>query len=239
MKLHRTQGCTFCESETESRDHIPAKCLFPKPYPSNLITVNACRNCQAPKEDEYFAAILGTRNDTHLTSSGTRLMEAQLRRMARPESRRFMEQVFSDTRTIITLDELGNEKEDMAVVIDNRFNVTAGKYARGLTSAYFGWRVRNPRLTLCVSSYQMEQGEGSETKKYADSLAGMVPQLYIGEFEATYFADFDRMFAFWLLNFFNSETIFVSCIADNSPYAESRLRNLDSIDKTRKLSQSG
>ncbi len=234
MKLHRTTGCTFCANDKASRDHVPAKCLFVKPYPSNLVTVNACEACQAPKEDEYFASILGIRNDAHLSATGTRLMESQMRRMERPKSRRFMEEVFANTKTIITLDENGNENEDILVVVDDRFNVTAGKYTRGLTSAHFGWRVRNPRLTLCVSRYQMQQGEESDNVKLTEPLAGMAPQLRIGEFTATYHADFEKKIAFWSLNFFNSEKIFATCVADDSPYAASRLRNLDILDKARK-----
>jgi HNH endonuclease len=49
--------CAYCGSTANlTRDHIPPKSLFNRPRPSNLITVDACRTCNASFEvdDEYF-----------------------------------------------------------------------------------------------------------------------------------------------------------------------------------------
>lgn len=40
-----TELCTYCDSPATTRDHIPPKAIFPKPRPSNLITVPACVRC--------------------------------------------------------------------------------------------------------------------------------------------------------------------------------------------------
>ena len=49
--------CIFCGStEKITADHIPPKCLFPAPKPTNLITVPSCEKCNNSykKDDEYF-----------------------------------------------------------------------------------------------------------------------------------------------------------------------------------------
>ncbi len=50
--------CIYCSATNliPTRDHVPPKCLFPKPRPLNLVTVPACPTCnQSFKlDDEYF-----------------------------------------------------------------------------------------------------------------------------------------------------------------------------------------
>lgn len=49
--------CVYCGSkENITADHVPPKCLFPDPKPTNLITVPACEKCNNSykKDDEYF-----------------------------------------------------------------------------------------------------------------------------------------------------------------------------------------
>lgn len=52
--------CTYCDNPpTEGKgDHVPPLCIYPKPRPSNLITVPACITCNDKfgKDDEYFWA---------------------------------------------------------------------------------------------------------------------------------------------------------------------------------------
>ena len=56
-KSNKIKPCYLCGSTTQvTREHLPAKNLFPKPRPSNLITVPCCYECnnKYSKEDEYF-----------------------------------------------------------------------------------------------------------------------------------------------------------------------------------------
>ena len=57
----KTRQCAYCgEFKAQTRDHIPPKGLFPKPLPSDLITVPCCEECRAggSQDDEYFRAVL-------------------------------------------------------------------------------------------------------------------------------------------------------------------------------------
>ena len=52
-----TDKCFLCGANGKlTRDHIPPKCLFPKPRPANLFTLPCCLSCNnaASKDDEYL-----------------------------------------------------------------------------------------------------------------------------------------------------------------------------------------
>jgi hypothetical protein len=58
--------CAYCGSKDDlTTDHVPPKSLFPKPRPSNIITVPACRKCHfdTSEDDEYFRLMLLVRED--------------------------------------------------------------------------------------------------------------------------------------------------------------------------------
>lgn len=49
--------CVYCGAKDDlTRDHVPPRNLFIKPYPPNLVTVPACKNCNESYslDDEYF-----------------------------------------------------------------------------------------------------------------------------------------------------------------------------------------
>lgn len=68
-----TQLCVICgERAATTKDHLPPAGLFPKPRPSDLVTVPCCRECntEASKWDErfrVFAAMHVSRNDPEAT----------------------------------------------------------------------------------------------------------------------------------------------------------------------------
>lgn len=49
--------CVYCGiKDPATKDHVPPKCIFLKPLPTDLITVPSCEKCQGlAKDDEYFA----------------------------------------------------------------------------------------------------------------------------------------------------------------------------------------
>lgn len=55
--------CVYCGEWRElTRDHVPPRCLFSKPRPSNLVTVPCCVPCNrdVQKQDEYFRIAITT-----------------------------------------------------------------------------------------------------------------------------------------------------------------------------------
>jgi len=74
--------CAHCGKESESRDHVPPKCLFPRPRPNDLITVPCCAKCNssASKDEEYFLAVYMI-GDAGVSDAGKKLWKQKLRRM--------------------------------------------------------------------------------------------------------------------------------------------------------------
>ncbi len=56
--------CVHCggslDPSTATREHVPSKCLLREPYPRELITMEACRECNAgfSKDEQYLFAVL-------------------------------------------------------------------------------------------------------------------------------------------------------------------------------------
>jgi len=57
-----SKKCYCCNENAISREHIPPKCLFLPPRPSNMITVPSCpkHNFAKSKDDEYFRWFIST-----------------------------------------------------------------------------------------------------------------------------------------------------------------------------------
>ena len=61
LQMETNLNCVYCgQSNPKTRDHVPSKSLFARPYPKNLITVPCCKDChlETTKDDEYFKTML-------------------------------------------------------------------------------------------------------------------------------------------------------------------------------------
>lgn len=54
------EGCVYCGSTADSRDHVPSKILLDDPLPGNLPVVKACSHCNGSfsLDEEYLACFL-------------------------------------------------------------------------------------------------------------------------------------------------------------------------------------
>jgi len=88
--MEKEKKCIFCNSEIDiTDDHIPPKNLFPKPRPSDLITVPCCGECNGSfsKDDEYFRNILVSCESVCGDVNVMKVNQKFLRSMKRPEAR--------------------------------------------------------------------------------------------------------------------------------------------------------
>lgn len=80
--INKIRKCVYCRNnKATTRDHVPPKCLFPKPRPNDLITVPACESCNkaASQDEEYFLSVIML-TDAGVTETG-RSHWKKLRRM--------------------------------------------------------------------------------------------------------------------------------------------------------------
>jgi hypothetical protein len=90
--------CVYCGStEDLTDDHVPPKTLFPKPRPSNLITVRSCRECNegASKDDEYFRLMLSMRHDTGDYPEVKKILPSIYRSLQKPAKKGFQQALFN------------------------------------------------------------------------------------------------------------------------------------------------
>ncbi|MBC7818057.1 MAG: hypothetical protein IAG10_14300 [Planctomycetaceae bacterium] len=146
FKSKRIGVCTFCGTQGPvSDDHIPPKNLFPKPRPSNLITVDACERCNEGfhLEDEYFRVVMALHRDLIGTSEMDRLRPTVLRGLQRSDAPALKRAIEATFETIPLYDADGNVvgEDDVFSAELNRLNSVVIKTTAGLYFKVFGERV--------------------------------------------------------------------------------------------------
>ena len=79
----KQEKCVYCnENKCTTNDHVPPKSFFPKPRPSNLITVPSCLECNQGlgKDEEFFLATFMF-SQVGVSDAGKRLWLEKLSRM--------------------------------------------------------------------------------------------------------------------------------------------------------------
>ena len=127
--------CVYCnKKEGVTQDHVPPKSFFPKPRPSNLITVPACLKCNqtAGKDEEFFLATFMF-SEAGVSDAGKKLWEQKLRRMYEKNLglKRKIAQNLS-RRNVVTPAGIYLGKTMMIDRDDDRFDNVISKIVKGL-----------------------------------------------------------------------------------------------------------
>ena len=91
MSENNESRCVYCGGTATTDDHVPPKNIFPRPLPSNLVTVRSCEtcNCGSSKDDEYFRSVLVFRDGVAESDVGSQVWETVRRSLRRPQAKRF------------------------------------------------------------------------------------------------------------------------------------------------------
>jgi len=154
--------CIYCGETTDiTDDHVPPKCLFQSPLPSNLITVPACRTCNAQfgRDDEYFKTAMVFRWDTDSHPVAVARRESALRAVAREQAVGFR-RLFTDTlesapivlRSGIYVEEGGRFEADI-----DRIRSVVKRIVRGLHFARLGAALPLDQDVLVLEDETLEQ----------------------------------------------------------------------------------
>lgn len=87
--------CVLCGMKNATtREHIPPKCIFLKPLPSNLTTVPACYSCNniSSKDDEYFRVMLAI-SVGHQTERGKEFFQESRKTISHKGNRKLREYI--------------------------------------------------------------------------------------------------------------------------------------------------
>jgi hypothetical protein len=208
-KNKRDNGeCYLCGAPATTRDHVPPLGLFPKPRPSNLITVPACATCNRNRslDDEYFRVIVaaGSRDSPQSTVLLHQRIIPRLR-----------------NRPALILDFLNSVRQvdirseggiflgrGPACTFDRaRIQAVIDKIVRGLFLAHAKRRLAN--------DYSVEEFVYCpKIKKPLQEAIMQLPLLNIGDgsvFSYRYhIADETSSESFWFLMFYNETSLFVT-----------------------------
>jgi len=89
-RIRKRRICVYCGASGKmTPDHIPPKGIFARPRPSNLITVPACKDCNAgaSEDDEYFKMCLGLNDQARGHPDIKSQTDSIFRALYRPEAR--------------------------------------------------------------------------------------------------------------------------------------------------------
>lgn len=95
--------CAYCgDTGARTVDHVPPKCLFPKPRPDDLITVPCCEECRegTSKDDEYFWTMLVLRARLAQHPDVQSLLPKVIRSLKKPQKEGFVRSILEGTGLI-------------------------------------------------------------------------------------------------------------------------------------------
>lgn len=159
--------CVYCaEPQKTTKDHVPPKSFFPRPKPSNLITVPACADCNssAGKDEEFFLATFMF-SEAGESIAGKKLWDEKLHRMYDKNKglkRKIAQNLkYSDcvTHSGIYLGRKRTIKQE-----PKRFENVVSKIVKGLY--FFEYDEIIPKTIGVMSSYIQSQEEADEVLKY-------------------------------------------------------------------------
>ncbi len=165
----KPQVCVFCaESPAVTKDHVPPKGIFERPLPNDLITVPACKECNAGSsaDDEEFRAMLGVRVGGWSPKGKAFWDKAALKTLRHNE--RLRREILSSAKTteVVTAGGLYLGEHLLVPWQTESHDNTIAKTTRGLYFHHFG-EILTPNVS--VQSYWL--------RDVADDLTAVLGQL--------------------------------------------------------------
>lgn len=178
--------CVYCGSTQDlGKDHVPPKNLFPKPRPSNLVTVPACGSCNlgASKDDEYFRTVVAMRHDVADHPTIRRLLPTLYRGLARDEGRGLLASIANDIRTVerrtpsgVYIDTAPTYHVDLA-----RLDRVVRRCLMGLFAVNLGRRVPDDFEALVYSFAGVNDTRGAQRMLEQAQMIAKGPGILVGD----------------------------------------------------------
>lgn len=148
--------CVYCGQVAEQHDdHVPPKSLFPKPKPSNLITVPCCRGCNKSfeKDDEYFKTSVALCLDADGNAQVQQIIDGSVRALSRKERDAYRALYLSDARRVMVEGTSDLYLPSLAITLSaDRFQRFGRRLVRGLYYAEAGQRLpSNCQVQTCLN----------------------------------------------------------------------------------------
>ena len=204
----KSELCIYCEASVANTvDHIPPKLLLPKPYPPNLVSVPACRNCNSSfqHDDEYFRAMLTARIGVDESSLGGTVLERMLRGLRRPQARRLLAAITNSVTSRELMSKDGKPLGRMPA-----FDIDVPRIVRSFEHLIRGFYWKDtgrtmPRRVLFRANVELER-DAEAVKLMEQILAGTTLTEVGTAFRYAWRETPDQpYFSAWLLEFYGTE----------------------------------
>lgn len=127
--------CVYCgQVKRLTADHVPPKLLLARPYPTNLLTVPACHDCNASfqRDDEYTRAVVAIDVRASNNDDVRLKLPAIMRSLQKPNAKAFADYLASRTTQSTILAPDGAPMGQIVDVDRARVGATGARIIRGL-----------------------------------------------------------------------------------------------------------
>lgn len=200
--------CAYCGELRElTRDHVPPRCLFSKPRPSDLVTVPCCDSCnrELSKHDEYFRIAITTGIDKEIFPKENADSVRAISNLNRPASQGFVRQLLQNYER-----NPGRLKVDKA-----RIEIVLNRIVRGLfyhhSQKYLPGTIAFEFCPVDASSKFHSEGQ-----QRMNRLEGRLTTIGGGVFRYAFepFQPPDPFGTAWLMCFYDHKTFFCVTASD-------------------------
>lgn len=229
MSASKDQLCIYCGvARADTSDHIPPKCLFAEPRPSNLYTVPCCAACNTSfaLHDEYFRTAMAFRWDVSDHPAAVGVVDKALRSTARSSGFRELFVHALEDAPIVThggvyVEEGGRFQADMS-----RINIVLERIVRGLYYKKVGSPLAASHRVLTIVDEIAEQSDAQLRNEILRTWAPYTqgePEVFGNEtFLFFWCLDNATNRTGWLLVFFSRVIFFAVTMAPEHPDSVAR-----------------
>lgn len=205
--MSTSELCVICgERVATSKDHVPPKGIFPRPFPDNLITVPACQLCNngANQGDEQFRTYLSMTIRQDLPEAKYLWKSRSLRTLRK--NKKLFRAVSEGLRKVPAYTANGNYLGEKSVFLwpAHVYEPIIERIARGLYYRHF--------KEILGSRAHCEVGFLYSLSTEVSELTRTMPQVQIGEGVFTYRYGRDpekTLNSLWILEFYQSHWAYV------------------------------
>jgi hypothetical protein len=211
-KSKRLGTCTYCGYEGQmTRDHVPPKCLFDEPRPSNLVTIDCCRKCHVgtTADDEYFRLMLTMRDDVSEHRGAQRVLPSVLRSLQRKEQVQFARAFARSCNLVdvVTPSGIWLERRESYQVSFERLLRVVERTTLGLYRKHFGKRLEEGYAAHGFTESGLKVQSAATQKRLREDIAKVLanPKHAMGDTFYYHFSavpDQDAL-SVWVLTFYD------------------------------------
>jgi hypothetical protein len=137
----KLRACIYCGTDKDlTRDHVPPRLFFAKPYPINLVTIPACHDCNQSFQanDEYTRYMVGTDMRSLKNRHAQSKLPDIIRSLQKTPAARFTTYLRNQTEYTRLLNLDGRPMGTSADLDSKRANATGERMVRAFTFAETG-----------------------------------------------------------------------------------------------------